>query len=39
MILITTSKVITKRLENAVRRMFCNALDNIIYILNEPCTA
>ena len=39
MILITTSKVITKRSENAFSRMFCNALDNIIYILNDPCTA
>ena len=35
--MITTSKVITKRPENAVSRIFCNALDNIIYILNDPC--
>ena len=38
-ILIITWKVITKRPENAVSRIFCNALDNIIYILNEPCIA
>ena len=34
MILINTSKVFTQRPENAVSKMFCNALDNIIYILN-----
>ena len=35
-IFITKSKGISKRLKNAVDRIFRNALDNVIYILNEP---
>ena len=38
-ILNTTSKVNNKRPENAGSRIFCNALDSIIYILNDPCLA
>ena len=38
-ILITTSKVYTKRPENLVSRMYCKTLDSIIYILNDPCIA
>ena len=35
----TTSRVISKKSEKTVRRIFCNSLDNIIYIMNDPCVA
>ena len=38
-ILITTSRVISKESENAVRRIFYNSLDNIISIMSDPCVA